>query len=195
MISPTVLAVIDELEAFQKNHSDSWNIPREEGMILHTVAIAARCRYLVEVGTSYGFSGLFLGSAAAENGGVLHTFDRDPRKHEHAAANFRRAGLEATIRLHTADAMVELARLDNGIDLAFIDATKSQTPGYWKLLEPRLAASCVVAVDNTGTHRRELAPFVEMLRNRGDFTCCDVPVGNGFELAVRMAKPQDVGNV
>jgi len=187
MIPPAVMSVIDELEAFQKDHSDSWNIPREEGMILHTVAIASGCHYLVEVGTSYGFSGLFLGSAAAENGGVLHTFDRDIRKHEHAAANFHRAGLEATIRLHTGDALAELARMDKGIDWAFIDATKNQTPDYWKLLEPRLAGRCVVTVDNTGTHRRELAPFVEMLRHRGDFTCCDVPVGNGFELAVRSA--------
>jgi predicted O-methyltransferase YrrM len=184
MISPLVMTVIDELEVFQGNHSDSWNVPREEGMILHTIVVAARCRYLVEVGTSYGFSGLFLASAAG-HGGVLHTFDRDARKHEHAARNFRQARLDGAVKLYTGDARVELAHVEAGIDFAFIDATKAETSEYWKLLEPRMARRCLVAVDNTGTHRKDLAPFVQMLRTRGDFTCCDVAVGNGFELGVR----------
>ncbi len=185
MISPAVAAALDELETFQKSRSDSYNIPRQEGMILHALVVAAGCRYLVEVGTSYGFSGLFLASAARDNGGLLHTFDRDARKHEHAARNFQRAGLSDVVKLYTGEALVELSRLREGIDFAFIDATKSETFAYWKLLETRFARRCVVAVDNTHTHRKELAPFVEMLRGRGDFTCCDVPVGNGLELAVR----------
>jgi predicted O-methyltransferase YrrM len=185
MISPAVATAIDELEAFQESRSDSYNIPRQEGMILHAFVVAAGCRYLVEVGTSYGFSGLFLASAAKGNGGLLHSFDRDAHKHEHATKNFQRAGLSDAVKLYTGDALVELSRLREGIDFAFLDATKSQTFAYWKLLETRFSRRCIVAVDNTRTHRKELMPFVEMLRGRGDFTCCDVPVGNGFELAVR----------
>ena len=186
MIDPQVMAVIEELDAFQDTRDDAWNVPREEGLLLHALVLLAGSRELVEVGTSYGFSGLFLASAARQNGGVLHTFDIDPRKHAHAAANFAKAGLADVVRLHTGSAVAELAKLEAGVDFAFLDATKSQTFDYWRALEPKLARRCMITVDNTGTHRSELRSFVLMLRARPDFTSCDVPAGNGFELSVRL---------
>jgi predicted O-methyltransferase YrrM len=185
MIPQDVMAVIDHVEEFQKTRSDSWNIPRQEGMILHNIALAAGCRYLVEVGTSYGFSGLFLGAAARAVGGKLHTFDRDAKKHEQATEHFARANLSQTVQLHSGDATELLAELEDGIDFAFLDATKTETATYWDLIEPKLAPTCVITVDNISTHGKELGPFAQMLRDHEDFTSCPVEVGNGFELAVR----------
>ncbi|MFP4356288.1 MAG: O-methyltransferase [Phycisphaerae bacterium] len=185
MINAKVMQAIDKLEAFQKDRDDSWNIPREEGLILHNIVLAGGCRMLVEVGTSYGFSGLFLGSAAQANGGRLHTFDLDPRKHEHAAKNFESAGLGDSIELHLGDARQRLAELPDGIDFAFLDATKTQTPEYWQIIQPKLAGTCIITVDNISTHREELAGFASMLRDSGGFTSCPVEIGNGFEFAVR----------
>lgn len=185
MIDSRVLAVIDEVEAFQRTRDDAWNVPRDEGMLLHTLARLGGCRTVVEVGTSYGFSGLFLAAAARANGGLLHTFDINPMKHEHAARHFAKAGLSDAVRLHTGDALAELPRLPGRVDFAFLDAAKPQTFDYWRAIEDKLSPRCVVAVDNTGSHREQLADFVAMLRGRADFTSCDVPVGNGFELAVR----------
>jgi predicted O-methyltransferase YrrM len=180
------MQAIDRLEQFQTTREDAWNIPRDEGLILHNIVLAGRCRMLVEVGTSYGFSGLFLASAAQATGGTLHTFDIDPRKHEHAGENFRAAGLADTVELHTGDARQGLGDLSDGIDFAFLDATKEQTGEYWQCIEPKLADSCILALDNISTHPDQLGSFVEMLRGREDFTSCPVAVGNGFELAVRL---------
>ncbi|MFP4055137.1 MAG: O-methyltransferase [Phycisphaerae bacterium] len=188
MINAKVMQAIDKLEAFQKDRDDSWNIPREEGLILHNIVLAGGCRLLVEVGTSYGFSGLFLGSAAQANGGRLHTFDLDPRKHEHAAKNFESAGLGDSIELHLGDARQRLAELPDGIDFAFLDATKTETAAYWDLLEGKLSERCIVTVDNVTTHPDELGGFLASLRERADFTCATVTVGNGFDLAVRIRK-------
>jgi len=187
MIDPTVSAVIDELETFQKTRTDAWNIPRDEGLALHALALAGGCRTLVEIGTSYGFSGLFLASAAKAFDGTLHTFDIDPRKHEHAARNFAKAGLDRWIRLHTGDARRLLAQMDGGVDFAFIDAAKEESFDYFAALEPKLARRCLVAVDNTNTHNDQLANFLIMLGTRGDFTYCNLPVGHGLGLAVRTA--------
>ncbi len=186
MISSTAMQAIDQLEQFQTTRDDSWNIPRAEGLILHNIVLAGRCRTLVEVGTSYGFSGLFLASAARATGGVLHTFDIDTRKHEHAAKNFQAAGLADVVQLHTGDARQNLVDLPDGVDFAFLDATKDQTGEYWQCIEPKLAPSCIVALDNISTHPAQLGSFVEMLRGRDDFASCPVAVGNGFELAVRV---------
>jgi len=185
MIDPEVMVVIDEVEQFQKSRSDSWNIPRSEGMVLHAIVLAAGCRKLVEVGTSYGFSGLFLASAARANGGVLHTFDIEPRKHEVASKHFARAGLDEVVTLHTGDAARELNVLDDGVEFAFLDAAKPETCDYWKVLEPKLAGRCLITVDNTSTHPEALAEFLELIEQREDFTTADVPIGNGFSLSVR----------
>jgi predicted O-methyltransferase YrrM len=185
MIPADILKVIDQVESFQRTRDDSWNIPREEGMILHNIALAAGCRYFVEVGTSYGFSGLFLGAAARHTGGKVHTFDRDPKKHEAAREHFSQAGLAETIQLHSGDALELLGDLEPGIDFAFLDATKTETVDYWRIIEPRLAATCVITIDNISTHEKELGGFAQMLRSHEDFTSCPVHIGNGFELAVR----------
>jgi len=186
MIDPQVLEVMDAVEAFQRGRSDAWSIPREEAMLLHALALAAGSRSIVEVGTSYGFSGLFLAAAARANGGRLHTFEIDPRKRKHASAHFAKAGLSGTITLHAGDAIELLPALPQGVDFAFLDATKSETVGYWEALEPKLAPRCVVTVDNTHTHPKDLGAFLSILRGRSDFTSCDVDVGHGVEVAVRV---------
>jgi predicted O-methyltransferase YrrM len=185
MLDAQVLHAIDELEAFQADRHDAWNVPREEGYLLHGLALAAGARRIVEVGTSYGFSGLFLASAARAGGGRLETFDTDPAKHERARRTFEDAGLSEVVRLHTGDALELLADIAAGVDFAFLDATKSETLRYWHVLEPKLGPQCVVTLDNTRTHPAPLADFVEMLRQRGDFAYTDLPIGHGLGLAVR----------
>lgn len=187
MITPEILTVIDELEAFQKTVDNAWNIPREEGMLLHAIVTAAGCREMVEVGTSYGFSGLFLGAAAKAMGGRLQTFDKDPAKYEASGENFAKAGLDGVIVRHLGDAREELAKVDGPIDFAFIDAAKPQTLGYWELIEPKLSPTCVVAIDNIDTKAEELQQLRNQLEEDPAWAYTDVFVGNGFGLAVRRA--------
>lgn len=185
MIDQTIAGVIDELERFQEGRGDSWNVPRDEGMMLHVLALACGARRLVEVGTSYGFSGLFLGAAAAANGGMLHTFDRNEAKHEHARAMFRQAGLADAIKLYTGDALERLAELPSGLDFLFLDATKSETHAYWDILAAKLARRCVVTVDNTADMAAEMKRFVDYLHSLDEFSVCHIPCSHGLEVAVR----------
>ncbi len=185
MIDDGVMRVIEKMERFQQDWSDSWNIPRGQGLLMHQLALAAGCRRLVEVGTSYGYSGLFLASAARSGGGVLDTFERNPDKIAQSAEFFAEAGLSEFVNQHDGDALELLKQLDDGVDFVFLDATKDETEDYWRVIEPKLAPRCIVAVDNTSTHPEQLGGFVRMLRRLEDFSSCDVQVGHGFELAVR----------
>ena len=85
-----ILAVIDELDAARAMRSDAGQIPRVEGFLLHQIALAAQGRgTIVEVGTSYGFSGLFFAAAMRRTGGRLHTIDVSSKKFEAARDAFR----------------------------------------------------------------------------------------------------------
>ncbi len=186
MLDARVLAEIGALESYQESRSDSWNVPRGEGEVLHALALAAGAKYIVEVGTSYGFSGLFLAAAARQTGGRLHTFDRNPDKHDRARATFEQAGLADVVTLHTGDARVLLGAMEEGVDFLFLDATKSETFEYWRAVEGKLARRCVVALDNTMNMAASLADFVAMLRGREDFHTCDIPAYHGLGVAVRV---------
>ncbi len=186
MLSPNVLAVVDRLETFQKGRANAWNVPRDEALFLYQLALWGGCRFLVEVGTSYGFSGLFLAAATRAAGGRLHTFDIDPEKHDHARGVFREAGLGDTVTLHTGDAKALLPALEAGIDFAFLDAAKHETAAYWAAIEPKLAPRAIVVLDNTSTHPEEMADVVDLLRGRADFTSGHVPFSHGVEVAVRV---------
>jgi predicted O-methyltransferase YrrM len=71
-------------------------------------------------------------------------------------------------------------------DFVFIDATKEQCDAYLDAVLSKLAHRCIHVTDNTTTHADELASFAGRLRSLPGFTSCNAPVGNGFELTVRI---------
>ena len=92
LTDPKILAVIDEIDEYRKSKEDSWQIPRIEGELLHHIALAAGAKVIVEVGSSYGFSGLFWGAAMLRTGGKLHTIDISEKKFDASKAAFAKAG-------------------------------------------------------------------------------------------------------
>ena len=187
MFSEPIRSVIDRVDRLRDEVDDHWQIPAEEALVLAQLVRAARCRSIVEIGTSYGFSTLHLAAAAAGHGGIVHTIDRDPRKVAAATGHLGDAGLDAVVTLHEGDAVEVLTTLkaDEPFDFAFIDATKEQSDAYLDALLPLLAPDCILATDNTTTHADELSEFVGRLRCLPGWISCAVPVGNGFELTVR----------
>src|SRR5437762_8190631 len=89
--------LINELDRLRISRDDAWQIPRVEGDLLYHIALAMRAKTIVEVGTSYGFSGLFWAKALRQTGGQLHTIDRDPKKYTSSRATFARAGVEQIV--------------------------------------------------------------------------------------------------
>src|SRR5688500_1106401 len=99
-----ILALIDELEALRATRDDAWQVPRVEGELLHHIALASRATTIVEIGTSYGFSGLFWAMALQHTSGHLHTIDKDPKKVESSKQTFERAGVAHRVTNYLGDA-------------------------------------------------------------------------------------------
>jgi predicted O-methyltransferase YrrM len=183
--NPRIAPLIDELDALRATRPDAYQIPRDEGVLLAMIALSTGARVIVEVGTSYGFSGLFWGAALEKAGGVLHTIDADPRKFESARATFERAGLSGVITNHLGDAHAVLPTLDLPIDIVFLDADKASTRDYFDIVWPRVRWPGSVLTDNAVTHRDELADFVHYVRSRPDTMSTEIPIGNGLEWTVK----------
>src|SRR3954470_14261925 len=121
---PKILSAIDDLDALRKSRDDHWQIPRVEGDLLFHIALAMNAKTIVEIGTSYGFSGLFWGAALQHTGGRLHTIDIAQKKFDASKATYAKAGLSTTVTNHLGDAQHVLPTIPGPIDLAFIDADK-----------------------------------------------------------------------
>ncbi len=183
-----VVEVIDGLEQFMEGVDDALPLPRESAAFVHALVLASGAKRGLEIGTSYGYSGLWIASALAENGGGLVTIDSDPRKSGAAAENFERAGLGAHLDIRTGPALEVLPGRTGTFDFVLSDADKINCIRYIELLEGKLADRAVVVTDNTISHADELADFVRWIRGRHGFYSTGVSVGNGLELSIKRSR-------
>ena len=183
-ISHELLRLIDETEAFVHSRDDAWAVPRTTGEFLHLLILSSNLRRGIEIGTSYGFSGLWLGTAFRRTGGTLLTLDTNPAKTSHARQLFAKAGLSGVIRAETID--VEQVKDERGFDFAFIDADKASSVRYFEQLRPLLAPRATIIADNILSHEAAMAPYVQHVRAQPDFASALAPIGSGLEITVRI---------
>jgi predicted O-methyltransferase YrrM len=188
--------LLAELEVFgaandqthQERPRRMLNITRDTGELLAVLVRALGARRVLEIGTSNGYSTLWLASAARAIGGRVTTVELSEYKADLAAANFARAGLAACIEQVLEDAGAVLARREAAsVDLLFLDSERPEYPGWWPDLRRVLRPGGLLVVDNATSHGSQLAPFVALVEADPDFTTCLVPVGNGEFLATRSA--------
>ena len=124
------------------------SVPEEDGRLLRVLAESIGAKHVVEVGTSTGYSGLWLLLALTRTGGQLTTYEIDRGRLEQARANFARAGLASLATLVLGDAHVEVRKLKGPLDLVFLDADKEGYLDYLSALLPRVRAGGLVVAHN-----------------------------------------------
>ena len=162
------------------------NITRDTGEFLSILVRATLARRVLEIGTSNGYSTLWLAEAARAIGGTVTTVENAAYKVGLASANFARSGLGPTITLVHDDAARLLERSEpNAFDLVFLDSERQAYPGWWISLRRALRPGGLLVVDNATSHAEQLAPFVALVKADPLFVSSLVPVGNGEFLAVK----------
>jgi predicted O-methyltransferase YrrM len=190
-------SLMAELEHFGKANDSSTtdrprrmlNITRDTGSFLAVLVTATLARRVLEIGTSNGYSTLWLASAARAIAGSVTTVELSEYKVGLASTNFARAGLASFISLVHDDAGCVLERSGDGaFDLIFLDSERPEYPGWWPQLKRVLRSGGLLIVDNATSHPEQMAPFIALVNADNDFTTSLVPVGNGEFLAVRAVK-------
>jgi len=162
------------------------NITRDTGEFLNVLVRATVARRVLEIGTSNGYSTLWLAEAARGVGGVVTTVEFSEYKIGLAAENFARSEVASFIALIHDDAGRMLGRSSDGqFDLVFLDSERSEYVGWWPDLKRVLRAGGLLVVDNAVSHPKEMADFVVLVNSDASFTTSLVPVGKGEFLAVK----------
>ena len=139
--------VLTVLEDVYRNHR-YLSVPEEDGRLLRILTESTGARHVVELGTSTGYSGLWILLALMRTGGRLTTYEIDRGRHELARQNFDRAGLLKHVTLVLGDAHHEVTKLKEPIDLVFIDADKEGYPDYLQKLAPLVRPRGLIVAHN-----------------------------------------------
>jgi len=164
------------------------NIAPEVGEFLLLLVRALKAKRVLELGTSNGYSTLWLAHAVEGLGGRVVTVERSEYKIGLARDNFHRAGLEQFIHLHTDDATEFLkAQTQDAFDFIFLDSERKQYVAWWQDLQRILTTGGVIVADNTLSHAADIAPFLKIVRDNSQYLTSVVPLGNGEFVALKEA--------
>jgi predicted O-methyltransferase YrrM len=163
-------------------------ISPEQGRFVYLVARTLGAKNVVEFGTSFGISTIYLAAAVKDNGGgkVIGT-EIEASKYARALAYIEEAGLSDFVEVRLGDALETLKDIPDTIDMALIDGWKDLYLPVLKLLEPSLRPGAVVLADNIFTFKKDLEPYVDYVQNgRNGFESTTLQISDGFEYSVRL---------
>jgi len=155
------------------------------GELLYTLIRAARPATVVEFGTSYGVSTIYLAAAVTDNGaGHVFSTELSATKVAAARANLAEAGLYPAATVLHGDARETLTAVPGPVDFLLLDGWKDLCLPVLRLLEPRLSAGAVVVADDTTLP--SMAAYLAYVRDPAHgYTTVDFPVEDGMELSCR----------
>jgi predicted O-methyltransferase YrrM len=161
------------------------NLEPDAAALLWITLRALRPRLVVEIGTSNGYSTLWLADAVAAAGGRLVSVDIDAAIQARAAAHLAEAGLAGVVELVTGDAGEYLAGLPDGaVDVLFLDAERTEYLGWWPHPLRVLRPGGLLAMDNVLSHPDEVADVRALLEADPTVASTVVDIGKGELLAV-----------
>lgn len=160
----------------------SLAVGAEAGALLHAFAAAIpRCRAL-EVGSSLGYSTLWIGAGARLRDGHVTSLELEPTKAARWRDNIHEAGLDTVAEVVVGDASASLRALRGQFDLVLIDAWKDDYEEHFGLVRPLLPPGGIVVADNVGDHSQRLAAYVEARQSDPSVSSVTLAVGNGLEV-------------
>lgn len=164
-------------------------IDPDQGVFCYLLARSIGARSIVEFGTSFGVSTIYLALAVRENGGgrVVGT-EIVPAKAERARRHLREAGLEEFVEIREGDAVETLRDLDDGVDMLLCDGFPPAMLPVLRIVAPRIRAGGVVVSDNVGAVWARHDEFLSWLRDpRNGFQSTMLALNGGTELSVKAA--------
>jgi predicted O-methyltransferase YrrM len=169
-------------------HRDEFliSIGRHTGQLLNIVIKGAKARNILEIGTSYGHSTVWLAEAARATGGRVVTIDCAAHKQEYARAMLAKAGLAAQVDFRLGDARDVIRSLEGPLDFVLLDLWKDLYVPCFDLFYPKLARGALVAADNMinpESSRPDALVYRRHVRAKPHIDSVLLTVGSGVELS------------
>lgn len=177
--------VLEILNSLDKTREDFWNVDNESANFLNLLIKTKEAKNALEIGTSNGYSAIWLAQALKETGGKLTTVEFWDNRLNTAIENFKKAGVNDIIETKLGQAVMileEMAYSNNPpvFDFVFIDANKSEYIKYFKLIHPMLKKGGIIAADNILSHYKKVLPYVEAVTNHPEYQSQLIPLDTGI---------------
>lgn len=162
-------------------------LERDKAEFVYALCRAVGARRIVEAGTSFGVSTLYLAAALRDNGGgLVTTCDIEESKADVARGHFAEAGLSDLIDLRVGDVRHTLRGIDEPVDLLLLDIWAPIAGDVIALVGPHMRTGGLVVADNTTARRNLYAGMIAYLEDSSNgFTTQTLPFDGGLELAVK----------
>jgi predicted O-methyltransferase YrrM len=171
-------------------------LDRDKAEFCYQVCRALRATRVVEAGTSFGVSTLFLAAAVRDNlrgnylgggrKGIVIATEYEPEKARAARANFVEAGVSDLIELRESDLRETLADIDGPVDFMLIDIWTPMARPALELVAPRLREGAVVICDNTAQFPESYRDYFDFVNDRANgLRTMTLPFEGGLEFTVR----------
>jgi predicted O-methyltransferase YrrM len=156
------------------------------GQLLNILAKSIQAKTIVELGTSYGYSTVWLAEAARANDGKLISLDKADYKQAYAKERIARAGLTGYVEFRLGDALETLRSLKGPFDFVLVDLWKELYVPCLELFYPELAPGAFIAADNMiypDVYRESAVEYRKRVRSKPKIDSVLLPVGSGVELS------------
>ena len=162
-------------------------VPPEVGQLLYILTRGARAKTVVEFGTSFGISTIYLAAAIRDlGGGRVISAEIDPHKVRSARRHLEEAGLAEHVEIREGDARETLRAIDGQVDLLLLDGWKDLYLPVLQAVEPALRPSALVIADDLDLFPEAHTPFLEFIHNPANgYAAIELPLGDRLALALR----------
>jgi len=199
-MSPELRQFLKQLEEHAATHDATetehfrklLNLEPDTAELLSILARSSGARRALEIGTSNGYSTIWLAASIGPRGGRVTSIDRSQDKHKMARENLQNAGLLEYVELLLGDATEVVRTLPGPFDFVFFDADRKSAPDQLALLLPKLAPVALILADNALSHPSEIADYLDTVKCLKRLQHVVVPVGKGLSIAFADSRRSDL---
>lgn len=180
------------VEKFLSDHAGQWydlNVPVSDGKLLYDLIIKGNYKNALEIGTSTGYSGIYIAWALSKTGGRLITIEIDEGRHKTALENFRQAGLLEYIDARLADAHSLVKELKGPFDFVFSDADKGWLKNYFNDIDPKLmVGGCYTTHNISRRNYYGQQSYLEYIESLGNYESTLNTTGGGMLISYKKSE-------
>jgi predicted O-methyltransferase YrrM len=164
-----------------------WNVAPSEGAFLRDEVVKVKAKRALEIGTSNGYSGIWVSLGLVKTGGRLLTLEINQERANLAQENFHAAGVDSLVTLKLGDALEEVPKLEGPFEFVFIDAAKQDYVRYLQMVVPLVTSGGVIVAHNVTDLRSSLGDFIQAVKTDPRLkTTFENPGPGGFSVSVKL---------
>ncbi|RAJ15913.1 O-methyltransferase [Arenibacter echinorum] len=181
-----IMKSLPVVEGMKRRDEFLLSVGEDAAVFMNTLLKSAKSKTILEIGTSYGYSTLWLAEAARENDGIVITLEADETKVTYAKHKLNEAGLSEYVDFRVGDALALMKEAKESFDFVLVDVWKELYLPCFELFYPKLKNKAWVVADNMifpAQSIEETKRYQNRIRNTGVFSSVLLPIGSGMELS------------